>query len=98
MPIGYLIGVTLVALGTWFALAPLRRPRPLRIASWFIGSALNELPIVALLGLLAATSLAIGEGDVDSPEGWVVVGAAVLTMPGLVVARRDRRRDRRSAA
>jgi hypothetical protein len=29
MPIGYLVAVTLVALGTLFALAPLRRPWPL---------------------------------------------------------------------
>ena len=28
MPIGYLVAVTLVALGTLFALAPLRRPSP----------------------------------------------------------------------
>jgi hypothetical protein len=29
VPIGYLLTLTLMALGTLFALAPIRRPRPL---------------------------------------------------------------------
>ncbi len=92
MPIGYLVTVALVASGTLSALAPPRRPRALVRMSWLSSAVINELPFVALVLLLAATGLAIGEGDVDSPGGWVLVGVAVLTMLGLlVVARRGLR-------
>ena len=35
--------------------------------------------------LLASTLLAVGQGDIDSPVGWVGLGLAVLTTVGLVV-------------
>ncbi len=35
--------------------------------------------------LTAATVLAIASGDIDSPAGWAVVGAAALTIIGLTV-------------
>jgi hypothetical protein len=47
MPIGYLITAAVVALGMLLALRPVRRPAPLRTASWVLGSIVNESPFVA---------------------------------------------------
>jgi hypothetical protein len=55
MPIGYLVTVIVFALGTFFALAPLRRPPALGKASWLSSVGINELPFVAIFFLLAAT-------------------------------------------
>jgi acetyl esterase/lipase len=86
VPVGYLVTVAVVAWCTLFALAP-PRPRkssPSNLSFWW-GFWLNELPFVAIWWLLAATLLAIGEGDVGSPGGRAVFGLAVLTMAGLLV-------------
>jgi acetyl esterase/lipase len=86
MPIGYLIATTLVASCTVVALAP-PRPRhssPSNLSYWF-GFLVNELPFVAFYWLLASTVLALGQGDLNSPVGWVAFGIAVLATVGLVV-------------
>ena len=86
VPIGYLVTTALMGLCTAFALAP-PRPRqssPSKVSYWF-GYLLNELPFVAFYWLLASTLLAVGQGDIDSPVGWVAFGLAVLTTVGLVV-------------
>ena len=57
----------------------------LGIMSCLFGFLVNELPFVAFYWLLASTLLAIGQGDIDSPGGWVAFGLAVLTTVGLVV-------------
>ena len=86
MPIGYLLAVTLVAWCTLFAVAP---PRPRQSSpsnlSFRFGYLLNELPFIAFYWLLASTLLALSQGDLDSPGGWVAFGLAVLTTVGLVV-------------
>ena len=82
MPVGYLVSVALVALGTLFALAP---PRSLGNLSFRLGLLLNEVPIAGFYWLLASTSLAFGQGDIDSPGGWATVGLAALTTAGLAV-------------
>ena len=48
MPIGYLITVALIALGTIFALAPPRRPPVLAAIGFRFGLVVNELPFVAI--------------------------------------------------
>ncbi|MFG2003708.1 alpha/beta hydrolase [Spirillospora sp. NPDC048911] len=96
-PIGYLIPVVLGALGTLFALAPVRRPRPLAGLSYYLGLAVNELPFfVAVYWLGAPTALAFAQGDIDSAGGWAAVALAAVTVSGLaVVAQRARgERDR----
>jgi hypothetical protein len=86
VPIGYLVAVTVVAWCTLFALAP---PRPRQSSpsnlSFRLGYLLNELPFVGFYWLLASTLLAFGQGDIDSPGGWVAFGMAVLATVGLVV-------------
>jgi acetyl esterase/lipase len=86
VPIGYLVAVAFVAWCTVFALAP---PRPRHssrsnVSYWF-GHLLNELPFVAFYWLLVSTLLAVGQGDIDTPLGWVAFGLAVLTTVGLAV-------------
>jgi acetyl esterase/lipase len=85
MPIGYLIPVALAALGTLFAMVPLRRPWALGGMSFYFGPFLNELPFIAFYWILASTLLAISSGDIGSPGSWAVFGLAVLTTVGLAV-------------
>jgi acetyl esterase/lipase len=85
VPIGYLVTAALVAIGTLFALAPPRLPSALGRLSSIVGLVVNELPFVAFYWLLASTLLAIGQGDIDSPGGWVGLGMAVVATTGLAV-------------
>lgn len=93
MPIGYLITVLLMASATLLALGPPRRSRILGRVGWLLSPFFNA-PLVVCLILAATTAFAIVGGDVDSPAGWAVVGAAILTMAGLVVVARRGRQTR----
>jgi len=85
VPLGFLVAVAIVACSTLFAVAPLRRPKALATLSWALSLVVNELPFVAFSWLLAATLLAAGQDDLDSPGGWLAFGLAVLTSVGLAV-------------
>ncbi|WP_406107018.1 alpha/beta hydrolase [Micromonospora globbae] len=86
MPVGYLITVVLVAIGTLFALRPVPWSRPLGRVSYFVGVAANELPFAAFFWmLLLPTALAFAEGDIDSAGGWAIVALAAVTATGLAV-------------
>jgi acetyl esterase/lipase len=85
MPIGYLVTVGLMALAMLLALRPLDRPALLRRASWTLGSVVNESPFVAFYWILAATLLALAQGDLDTPVGWVALGIAGVTFLGTPV-------------
>jgi acetyl esterase/lipase len=82
VPFGYLAFTCLIAVGTWFALFPVRR---LAGVSYWFELVLNELPFLAFYLLLASTLLAFGQGDIDTPGGWAVVALAALTAVGLGV-------------
>jgi hypothetical protein len=86
VPMGYLVTVALMAGCTWLALAP---PRPRRSSpsnwSYWLGYLLNEQPFIAFYWLLASTALAFGQGDIDSPAAWAVVGLTAVTSVGLGV-------------
>ncbi|HEY1315733.1 MAG TPA: alpha/beta hydrolase [Gaiella sp.] len=82
MPIGYLITVALMALAMLLALVPLDRPALLRTASWTLGSVVNESPFVAFYWILAATLLALAQGDLDTPVAWVALGIGCVTFLG----------------
>jgi hypothetical protein len=94
MPIGYVVSVAVAALGTVFALAPPRRPRLLARIGFRVGLVVNELPFLLLVLVLAATALAVGDGEVRSAGGWVVAGAAAVTALGLLVVVRRALRTR----
>ena len=65
MPIGYLTTVILMALCTFFALAPPQpsHSSPSNLSFWF-GYLLNELPFLAFWWLLASTLLAFGQDTI----------------------------------
>jgi hypothetical protein len=74
--------VALVALGTLFALVPLRS---LGNLSFRLGLLVNEVPIAGFYWLLIWTTLAFVQGDIDALGGWATVGLATLTTAGLAV-------------
>ena len=86
MPFGYVITTGLVALLVLFAVA---RPRPRRSSpvrlSFWLGFMVNELPFVAFYWLVASTTLAIAQGDIATPVGWIGLGLAVAAAAGLCV-------------
>jgi acetyl esterase/lipase len=79
------ITVVLIASSTLFALRPVRRPRPISTFSYFGGQLVSEAPFLTLFLLAASTVLALVQGDIDAAPGWIAVGIAVLTVPGLVL-------------
>ena len=86
MPFGYLITTAVMLAYVLFAVAPPRprRSRPWRVSFW-LGYLVNELPFLAVYVLAATTALAIGQGDIANPVGWIGLGLAVLATAGLVV-------------
>jgi acetyl esterase/lipase len=70
---------------------PIRRPRPLAVASYLAGLGASELPQLFLVLVLTATVPVItDEGVRDEPAGWALLGVAALTCAGLgVVALRS---------
>ena len=84
IPIGYLIPTFLVLLSVYFIVAPLAWPRPFKFW-WVIAAVVNELPLFAALFLVASTALAISEGDISSPGGWIAFGFNVASVIGLIV-------------
>jgi hypothetical protein len=82
MPIGCLVGVSVVALPTLFALAP---QRPVPNLSFRLGLLLNEVPIVGFYWLVINTALAFAQGDINTAGGWATVGLAAVTTAGLAV-------------
>jgi acetyl esterase/lipase len=92
VPIGYLVTTALAGWLTFFAVTPFRRPWRLARMSWRFGFLINELPFIVIYWLVAATLLAVAQGDINTPVGWSALAVAVLTTVGLgVVARRGLR-------
>jgi hypothetical protein len=76
IPIGYLIPALLVLLSVYFVVAPPAWSRPFRFW-WVMAAVVNELPLFAALFLVASTALAISEGDIYTPGGWIAFGLHV---------------------
>jgi acetyl esterase/lipase len=85
VPLGFLIGIVIVGVGVLFALAPPRRPRPLREIGFFYGLVVNEVPFLFAYGLIASSILALVDGDLAGPGGWVTAGLTALPLAGLGV-------------
>ena len=86
MPFGYLITTGLMTVCVLFALVPPRprRSGPFRV-SFVLAFMVNELPFLAFWVLVASTALAIGQGDIANPVGWIGLGLVVPATAGLVV-------------
>ena len=85
MPVGYLVGVLVVAVPTLFALVPLRSVPNL---SFRLGLLLNEVPIIGFYWLLFDTALAFAQGDINTAGGWATVGLAAAITAGLAAITR----------
>jgi acetyl esterase/lipase len=88
---GSFVPVVLFAVTVLLALEPIRRPRPMAVASYLAALGASELPQLFLLLVLTATVPTIAENGVpDEPAGWAFLGLAALTCAGLgVVALRS---------
>jgi acetyl esterase/lipase len=85
VPIGYLITVAVPAVLTATLLVPVPHTWTLGQLCWRLGFQLNELPVLAAVWVLAATTLAVAQGDLGNPVGLIAVAGAVLTLAGLAV-------------
>jgi acetyl esterase/lipase len=95
VPFGYLIAVAVAAAAVLPALAPVRRPRRLGRLCWQLSMLVCESPFYALYWVLAATLLALAQGDLDTPVGWVGFALACVTFAGVPVLVRRSLRARR---
>ena len=84
MPVGYLILILLIAGFALLQLIPVPRNPLVRVASFWTSMVVNEQPHWFAMLLLASTGLAIASGDIDSPAGWLLVGAAAIAVIGLI--------------
>jgi acetyl esterase/lipase len=92
VPFGYLIAVAVAAAAVLPALAPARRPRRLARLCWQLSMLVCESPFYALYWALAATLLALLQGDLNTPVGWVGFALACVTFAGVpVLVRRSLR-------
>lgn len=91
MTVGSAVPLTLFAATVLLALEPIRRPRPLAVASFLAGLGASELPQLFLVLLLAATVPGLVEaGAPAGPAEWALLGLGALVCVGLgVLARRS---------
>src|SRR4051794_35674285 len=85
IPLGYLVGSMVLGWGTACALWLPRRRGRFATVHYFSSMVINEVPMLAILLLIASTLLALGEGDLDSPGGLVSLAISLVVMAGLVV-------------
>ena len=84
LPLGGLI----FAWCTLMAVAPIRRPPRLAVFSWVCSMAVNELPFVFLVLVVASTAPSVVAGDLVAGGDWIGVAVALATAAGLVVVAR----------
>ena len=84
MPGGYVQLVVIIGLYTLLVLWPLRLPRGLAFALFFVSHLVNELPGLALGALLAGTVLALIGGHPISAGDGVILALAALSALGLL--------------
>jgi acetyl esterase/lipase len=89
VPVGFLIGTLVVALGLAAALWPPARSGLLGVASWFLSALPNESPFLALYYLGASIVFTESQGDLHGAPVWIVLGlaAAVFCCAPVLVRR-----------
>lgn len=78
------IGAIFAGWCTLMAVAPIRRPRLLALASWACSTIAIELPFLFLYIVIASTVPAVADGDLSSPGRAISFAVALLTAAGLV--------------
>jgi acetyl esterase/lipase len=94
VPVGYLIAVGVVALGLALAVRPLSRSGRLGKLSWLVSAVPNESPFLAFYWVLAASLLALAQGDLETPVGGAGLAIACVSFVAtpILVARSLRAR------
>ena len=77
--------ILLIAGFTLLQLIPAPRNPLVRVASFWTSMVVNEQPQWFAILLLGSTGLTIASGRVHSPSGWILIGAAAMTLAGLIV-------------
>jgi acetyl esterase/lipase len=88
MPVGYAVTVAILGAWTLCALWPVRRGRG-RTTAYLVVMTFNEVPFLAIMWAVAATLLALTQGDLRTPLGLVTLAvlAPVLAALGWMLAR-----------
>ncbi len=79
----HVLTVVPVALVTFAALAPPRRPRTAANLAFWLGYLVNEFPFLAFCWLVASALLALGSERPGSPAGMAVLALVLLTAAAL---------------
>ncbi len=85
MSVGDLIGAVLIGICTGCALWPPRVRGPLGTAAYLVGMIYNELPVLAVILVLASTLPGLVGSDLTTPLGLVATVLRVATLVGLGV-------------
>ena len=80
--VGYLVSVLVGTVATSLSLWPRPTRGPRFTLSFVFESVANELPFLVVYWLVANTALAVAQGNIDSPLGWVALAIAVCTLAG----------------
>ncbi|MFJ2093509.1 alpha/beta hydrolase [Streptomyces sp. NPDC087901] len=86
MPMGYVATTAFLTWCTFFAVVAPRRPRALASLSFWFGLVLNEVPFLGIFALLASTTLAAAQGDLESTGAKVTAAVAAVAAIGLAVS------------
>jgi acetyl esterase/lipase len=92
VPVGFLIGTAVVALGMALSLWPPSRSGPLGVTTWFLSALPNESPFLAFYYLGASLLLAFSDGDLHGLPVWIELGLVAALFAGTpVLVRRSLR-------
>jgi acetyl esterase/lipase len=92
VPVGFLIGTAVVAVGVAAALWPPSRSGLLGVVSWFLSAIPNESPFLALYYVGASILFTYSQGDLHGVPVWVEIGLVAALFAGTpVLVRRSLR-------
>jgi acetyl esterase/lipase len=92
VPIGFLIGVAVVALGVATSLWPPSRSGLVGVFTWFISALPNESPFLVLYFIAASALVTLSDGDLHGAALWIELGLAASVLAStLVLVRRSLR-------
>jgi acetyl esterase/lipase len=89
VPVGFLIGTAVVALGVATALWPPTRSGVLGVASWILSALPNESPFLAFYYIGASILFTYSQGDLHGAPVWIELGlvAALFACTPVLVRR-----------
>ncbi len=83
VPVGFLIGAGLIAVGMAMSLWPRSRSGPLGVVTWIVSAIPNESPFLAFYAILASTLFTLSQGNLHGAPVWVALGVVAATFAGI---------------